>query len=186
MNILFIGDIVGASGRKIVLNHLDDLKQAYSIDFTIVNGENSAHGKGITSKIYKQFVHAGIDVVTLGNHAFSKSEIIPYLADCDALLRPINMLPLKGGQGFTIVPVNNSRVCVVNLYGEVFMDHVGGSWYEAMNDVLQKTEADIYIVDFHGETTSEKQTFFYLFKDRVSAIIGTHTHEGCGRLCLYQ
>lgn len=176
MNILFIGDIVGAPGRKMVLNHLKQLKETYQIDLTIANGENSAHGKGITSKIYQQFITAGIDVITLGNHAFSKSEIMPYLNGLPRLVRPKNMLPLKGGQSVLTIAAASLNVAVINLYGEVFMDHVGGSWKDAMDDILSQVKADVYFVDFHGEATSEKQTFFYLYQDRISAVVGTHTH----------
>jgi len=188
MNILFIGDIVGASGRQALFENLDRLKKEYNIDFTIVNGENSAHGKGITKKIYDSFVNAGIDVVTMGNHTFSKNDIYQFIDDAKVLVRPANMLPTDVGQAAVIVEHNGKRVFVCNLSGQVFMDQVTESPFTAMDKLLRQYKADIKIVDLHAEATSEKIAFMHKYHNDVAMIVGTHTHvqtademvfEGC-------
>ncbi|AMC93488.1 metallophosphoesterase [Erysipelothrix larvae] len=176
MNILFIGDIVGASGRRIVADHLSCLKSKYSIDFTICNGENAAHGKGITRKIYNQFKNLGIDCITLGNHAFAKREIYDFYADTEDLLIPANIEPLDFGKYYKVYKVKDMTLCVVNLYGEAFMNRVGDAPYPYMEHVLEKVQADYYFVDYHAESTSEKQFMATLYKDKIGCLVGTHTH----------
>ena len=102
MRILFLGDVVGSVGRQIINDNFKNIKEKYCADLTIINGENAAHGKGITTKIYRQFKNLGIDVITLGNHAFSKSMIIDNIDDCSDLIRPCNMEPLNIGNGYII------------------------------------------------------------------------------------
>lgn len=176
MRLLFIGDIVGASGRQIVVDHLPVLKETYQPDFIIANGENSAHGKGITLKIYNQLKNAGINCITMGNHTFAKKEIINHLDKCDDLLIPANIKDAELGQSYKIYDINNNKVAIINIYGEAFMNNVEGSPFEAMDDILDEVEADIYIVDFHGESNSEKMIFTHYYNDLVHAVIGTHTH----------
>ncbi|NLW15764.1 MAG: TIGR00282 family metallophosphoesterase [Erysipelothrix sp.] len=176
MRILFIGDIVGSSGRQIVADLLSSIKEEYKIDFVIANGENSAHGKGITQKIYNQLMSYGIDVITLGNHAFAKNEIYKFYRECDDLLIPANMEPLDFGHYYKVYDVKNKEICVINLYGEAFMNRVGDSPYPYMDWVLENVKADYYFVDFHAESTSEKMFFANYYKDRIDALCGTHTH----------
>lgn len=176
MRILFIGDIVGASGRHIVVDHLSGLASEYKIDFVIANGENSAHGKGITFKIYNQLLDAGVDCITMGNHTFAKRELLEYLDQCDHLLIPANMKDAHRGQSYKVYTVKGVKVCVVNLYGEAFMNNTAGSPYPYMDAVLDEVESDLYIVDFHAESNSEKMLFANVYADRVHAVIGTHTH----------
>ena len=176
MQILFIGDIVGANGRQIVADHLSSLVEEYNIDFVIANGENSAHGKGITKKIYNRFMELGINCVTMGNHTFAKSEIYDFYDECDNLLVPGNMLPLDFGNYFKVYEVKGKQMCVVNLYGEAFMNHVGASPFIYMDKVLKHVKADYYFIDFHGESTSEKMLFANYYKERIDAVCGTHTH----------
>jgi metallophosphoesterase (TIGR00282 family) len=176
MNILFIGDIVGKSGRTTVYRVLDDLVREHNIDFIIANAENIAHGKGVTLKLYNELIDHGIDVVTLGNHAFAKSEIMENLDQCDRLVRPMNLYPVEPGQAFVDVKKGQFCVRVVNLCGSVFMDNVSEPPFNVMNKVLAQTDPCILIVDLHAEATSEKLAFAHLFKDRCTAIIGTHTH----------
>lgn len=175
MKVLFIGDIVGRSGRDIVFAHLAALKKKYAIDLTIANGENSAHGKGITFKIYEQLIAAGIDLITLGNHAFSKCEIKEYLSACPKLIQPYNHLSMLH-QGYKVTEVNGCRVCVTNILGSAFMYENRLDAFSSMKEILNKVQADLYLVDLHAEATSEKNLFAYYFKDRVQAILGTHTH----------
>lgn len=176
MRILFVGDIVGVSGRQIVVDHLPMLKQQYDIDFTIANGENSAHGKGITKKIYNQLINAGIECITMGNHTFAKREIFDDYESCPELLVPANIDPVDFGNYYKVYTVKEKRICVVNLYGEAFMNRVGGSPYPFMDDVLENVKADYYFVDFHAESTSEKMLFANVYSEDINACVGTHTH----------
>lgn len=176
MKILFLGDVVGKVGREVVRNNLSFIKERYAIDFTILNGENAAHGKGITQKIYKFFKNIGVDVVTLGNHAFSKREIVDCIYDCKDLIRPYNMHPLGIGRSYTVKNINGKSVAVINLCGKIFIDKEVDDPYEAMQKILNSIEADIYFIDFHAEATAEKITFFEVYKDIATAIVGTHTH----------
>lgn len=176
MNILFIGDIVGSVGREIVLEHLDALKKQYAIDFVVANAENSAHGKGITRKIYNQLIEAGIDVMTMGNHTFSKDTIFGFIEEADCLVRPMNMEPVDPGRSTVVRNVCGKRVAVTNLCGEVWMNNVVDSPFACMEEVLEDFDADIYLVDLHGETTSEKIAFTYYFAGKIQAVVGTHTH----------
>lgn len=176
MKVLFIGDIVGSVGREVVREHLPRLKEQHKIDFVVANGENSAHGKGITKKIYHQLLGYGIDVITMGNHTFSKNDIFQFIDEADKLVRPANMDPVEYGQSCVVQKINGKRIAVCNLCGEVWMNNIIDSPFFCMEDMLSEVEADMYFVDFHGETTSEKIAFTYNFAGRVHAVMGTHTH----------
>lgn len=176
MKILFIGDIVGSSGRQIVADHLSTLIQEYDVDFVIANGENAAHGKGITKRIYNFLIDLGIDVITMGNHSFAKREIFDFYDECEHLLIPANIDPVSFGNYFKVYNVRNKKICVVNLYGEAFMNRVGDQPYSYMDIVLEDVAADYYFVDFHAESTSEKMFFAHLYQDKIDALVGTHTH----------
>ncbi|MCI5723620.1 MAG: TIGR00282 family metallophosphoesterase [Erysipelotrichaceae bacterium] len=176
MRILFLGDIVAKSGREAVVNQLPSLKEKYHPDMTIVNGENAAHGKGITAKIYNQLVLAGVDVITLGNHAFSKQDILNHLPSTRQMIRPANMEPSHIGQSYVIKVIKDKKVAVVNLVGKVFMDICKEDPVITMQRLLQQIEADIIIVDFHAEATAEKITFAQYFAQHLTAVLGTHTH----------
>lgn len=174
MNILFIGDIVGKSGRNIVATLLPKIKKEYNIDFTIANGENAAHGKGITEKIYHQLLGYGIDFITLGNHAFSKDDVYKII-DEPQIIRPMNMVPKGAGKGYRVVSCLDKKILIANISGEIFMNNITESPFDAMNRI-QDVTADIKIVDFHGEATSEKIAFAFQFGQSLNAVIGTHTH----------
>ncbi len=175
MRILFLGDIVGRDGRDIVFRHLSQLQKQYAIDFTIANAENSAHGKGISIRIYEELIAHGVDVITMGNHTYSKSEIKNHLSKMDQMVQPYNHA-LQLHQGYKITEVNGSRLCVVNLLGGVFMNENHQDVFLAMQDILDNTDADLYFVDLHAEATSEKILFANYFKSDLIAVIGTHTH----------
>lgn len=183
IKILFVGDIVGQSGREIVFSLLPKIKQEHQIDFTIVNGENSAHGKGITSKIYQQLIDSGVDCITLGNHAFSKAEIKKTINDLDYLIRPANLNIEQGlGRSYRVFNVKGYNLAVVNIMCKVFMYNVEDSPFETMSKLLyqdkiiSKDNIDFVFVDLHGEATSEKILFANYFKHAVNVVVGTHTH----------
>ena len=176
MKILFLGDVVAKSGREAVIRNIKPLKSEYGADFVIVNGENAAHGKGITATIYSRLVSAGADVVTLGNHAYSKSEIIKSVDLCPSLVFPGNLRSSDGGRGYVIKDVYGVKIAVVSLICEAFMCDVENNPVKAMEQLLGKIRADQIIVDLHGESTAEKMIFARYFADRVSAVVGTHTH----------
>jgi metallophosphoesterase (TIGR00282 family) len=179
MRILFIGDIVGKSGRDIVSSLLYSLKDEFKIDLVIANGENSAHGKGITIKIYRQLLNEGIDYITLGNHAFSKGEILNYLDETDRIVFPYNHIKRTDEAFFRIISYKGLKFCLTNILGEAFMNETSMDPYKAFEEVVETTSAfgpDFYFVDLHGETTAEKRMFAEYFKDKARAVVGTHTH----------
>ncbi len=179
MNVLFLGDIVGKSGRDIVSSLLNSLKERYSIDLTIVNGENAAHGKGITIRIYDSLINAGADYITMGNHVFSKREIFDHLDEMERIVLPENHILNDTGKNHLIFESKGLRFCLVNILGDVLMNDISTDPYEAMDHVLEKTkdeDIDIYFVDYHGETTAEKRIFAEYYRDRIDILIGTHTH----------
>ena len=124
MKILFIGDIVGSVGREVVRENLSKLTEQYQIDLVIGNGENAAHGKGITKKIYRQLLSYGIDIITMGNHTFSKNDLYSFIDEAERMVRPANMEPVDVGEHTIVVKVNGKRVAVTNLIGEVWMNNV--------------------------------------------------------------
>ena len=176
MKILFLGDVVGSVGRLMINTHLKDLVDQNNIDIVIVNGENSAHGKGITSRIYNGFMEKKIDVITMGNHTFSKGELLLAINDMDALVRPINIEPTDKGQHYKLLAFNGKTLCVTNICGKVFMDKTCENPFDSMDKLLESVKADMYFVDFHAEATSEKVVFANHYSNRCIAVVGTHTH----------
>jgi len=168
--------VVAKSGREAVIRNIKPLKSEYGADFVIVNGENAAHGKGITATIYSRLVGAGADIVTLGNHAYSKKEIIKNMDLCPSLVFPANLHTSSGAKGYVIKDVYGTKIAVVSLICEAFMCEVEDSPVNTMERLLNQIEADQIIVDLHGESTGEKMIFARYFADRVTAVIGTHTH----------
>ena len=177
MKILFIGDIVGRIGRRMVKEKLPYFVNKYEIDFVIANGENVTHGKGLIKKHYEELIDAGVDVITLGNHYNSKNEITKYLDRVDRLIRPINLRNAFPGEGSALFDLDGITVRVTNILGSAFINEEVNSPYLSMLELLEAEEpATIHIVDFHGEATGEKQSFAYFFDGKVSAVLGTHTH----------
>jgi 2',3'-cyclic-nucleotide 2'-phosphodiesterase len=176
MKVLFIGDIVGKSGRATVKELLPSLRSEHQLDLVIANGENVTHGKGINEAHYQELLSYGIDVITLGNHAFSKAEIYKYIENADRLVRPLNILPEEIGQGHLEIEVKGTKVIVLNLCGSVFMENVIESPFITMAKLLPEFKDKIVIVDLHAEATSEKIAFAHQFKYTCSAVLGTHTH----------
>ncbi len=176
MRLLFIGDIVGKSGRNIVIKYLPELIKKYQIDFVIANGENVTHGKGLIEHHYHQLVNNGIDCITLGNHYESKNEILEYLEGADHLIRPYNIKKDYPGVGTAVFELDDIRVRVTNLLGQAFMLEEVDNPFEALNSIIEDSHDEIHIVDFHAEATGEKQSLAWAFDGKITALIGTHTH----------
>lgn len=177
MNILFVGDVVGRPGRNYLTNNLARLIDENSIDFIILNGENSAGGSGITKKTYDELLGMGVDMITLGNHSWSKKEIFEFIDGADKLVRPANYPRGTPGMGFRIAEKAGKRIAVVNLCGRVYMDCIECP-FKTIDEILEKIKekTDIIIVDFHGEATSEKLAMGWYLDGKVHAVLGTHTH----------
>lgn len=177
MKILFIGDVVGSPGRDMVKEYMPKLKEKYRPQLTIINGENAASGKGITEKIYKQFLSQGAQVVTLGNHTWNKREILDFIDEAPYLIRPANFPENNPGKGIVYVKINELEVAVINLQGRTFLDPHDNP-FEVGDALIEEARkrTPIIFVDFHAEATSEKQAFGWFADGRVSAVIGTHTH----------
>ncbi len=178
IRVLLLGDIVGSPGRIIFQKHINELKSKHSINFVVLNGENSCQGRGITSRIVRFFKHNGVDVVTSGNHIWHNKEIYSYLSENKDLLRPDNFPSDCPGSGVGIYQCGGYSIGVLNLQGRVFMrEHVSDP-FRAADSALTflKSRTSIILVDFHAETTSEKMALAYYLDGRVSALVGTHTH----------
>ena len=178
MNILFIGDIVGAPGRRVVEELLPRAVDQYRIDLVVANGENASGGIGITPQVADQFLAQGVDVLTSGNHIWKHKEILPYLEDTDRLLRPANYPPETPGRGLARVETAAGEpVAIINLEGRVFMNAIECP-FRTVDRLLEglPPEVKIIMVDIHAEATSEKQAMGWHLDGRVSAVVGTHTH----------
>lgn len=177
LNILFIGDIVGSPGRKMVQQYLPQLKDKYRPHLTIVNGENAAGGKGITEKIYKQFLNLGVNAVTMGNHTWDKREIFEFIDDAPYLVRPANFPEDTPGQGIVYVAINGVDVAIINLQGRTFMPPLDDP-FKKVDQLVEEARkrTPIIFIDFHAEATSEKIALGYYVNGRASVVVGTHTH----------
>ena len=181
MNILLLGDIVGPSGRKAIIEKLPEIIKKKEIDFAIVNGENAGDmGVGITKKNFDEFMKAGADVVTTGNHVWDEKEAIEFITLEKRLLRPQNLVQGSPGNGYGIFnSKNNKKIAVINLMGNIFMkkcDDVFEAAKKFIEEVRLKKDADFIVVDMNGEITSEKMAMGYLFDGRATMLVGTHTH----------
>lgn len=178
MKLLFIGDIVGRSGRKALADHLDGLVDRFMVDLVVVNGENAASGYGLTASVLDELFAAGVDVVTSGNHIWDKKEIVPFLERDKRLLRPANYPSNLPGRGCGVYETAAGvKVGIVNLEGRVFMKNLDCPFRRADELVADlKQQTPIVFVDFHAEATSEKQALGFYLDGKVSAVVGTHTH----------
>ena len=175
MKILVIGDVCGEPGVAFLSRNLRKLKQQEQADLVIVNGENASM-RGISPDQADEILFSGADVITLGNHAFANRQSWNYLDETRDVVRPLNVSPRKPGMGYTVVETCGKRVCVVNMMGQLNMDFSVDNPFRAMDQLLKQTDADVYVVDFHGEATSEKKAFAYYMAGRVAVVFGTHTH----------
>ena len=172
-----MADVVGGIGRRTLAALLPGLRERHGPDFVVVNGENAAGGVGITQKTARQILDMGVDVITLGNHAYRRREIFPYLDHNERILRPANFLASQPGHGWCVVERGGVRLAVINLQGNVFL-RSGRVAFPEIDSILEqlRDKADHVLVDFHAEATSEKVALGWHLDGRVTAVVGTHTH----------
>lgn len=184
MNILFVGDIFGSAGRKIVRDHIAHICEAHAVELVIINVENAAGGFGVTPQIAEDIFDLGADVLTTGNHVWDKRELMEYFSSVPVesqerarrVLRPVNLQPGLPGHGvFEGTTGSGVPYAVINLMGRVFMNGTNDPFH-AVNDVLKNIAAKVIVVDFHAEATSEKVAMGWHLDGRVTAVLGTHTH----------
>ena len=173
--VLAVGDVVGGPGLERIRRSLRWLKRKTNADFVVVNGENAAV-VGITPDQADQILDAGADVITMGNHTWSKREIVPYMDECDRILRPMNYAPQVPGRGWGIYETKAGDVAVIDLIGRVSMDYGPDNPFTVVEKALQEIKTRIILVELHAEATSEKLALGYMLDGRVSAVWGTHTH----------
>jgi metallophosphoesterase (TIGR00282 family) len=180
VRILFIGDVVGRSGRSAVGDHLPGLVRDWRLDLVVINGENAAGGFGITEAIYNELIDAGADAVTLGNHAWDQKEALVFIERAPRLVRPLNYPKGTPGRGAMLVDAKNgASVLVINAMGRIFMDPLDDPFGAVERELAAcplKHECVAIIVDIHAEATSEKQAMAHFCDGRASLVIGTHTH----------
>ena len=180
MRILFIGDVVGRSGRTIVMERLPGLVAEWKLDLVVINGENAAGGFGITETIYHEFLDAGADAITLGNHAFDQREALVFIERTPRLIRPLNYPKGTPGRGAALVDTKNGkRALVINAMGRIFMDPLDDPFAAVERELAACAlgkDADAVILDMHCEATSEKQSMGFFIDGRASLMVGTHTH----------
>ena len=177
MKLLIVGDVVGRIGRKAFDRYTRELKKKYAVDLVIVNGENSAGGKGISRKSMDELLRGGADIVTSGNHIWDNREIYGFIEDEPYLVRPANYPEGAPGKGWCIYQHRMANVAVINMSGRAFMPEMDCP-FQKIEDILAEigNQADIFVLDFHAETTSEKMAMGFYLDGRVQAVVGTHTH----------
>jgi metallophosphoesterase (TIGR00282 family) len=178
LTVLFLGDIVGEPGRSAVIERLPELKQKYTLDFIVVNGENAAAGRGISGKITIDLLRAGVSVITTGDHIWDQKDIFAFLPLEPRLLRPINYPEGAPGNGSIVLETTKGKVGVINVQARTFMQPILENPFRAMDVAVtaMRNETHCIVVDVHGETTSEKIAMGRFLDGRVSAVLGTHTH----------
>ena len=174
--ILFVGDVVGSAGRRVIRSMLGELRHELGADFIVVNGENASGGIGITPKHANELFAAGADVITLGNHTYRHREVWPYLQERREIIRPANFLPSQPGRGTAMIERGGVTLGVVNLAGNLYMDHAAPALLAADVALNEVGQADYVLVDIHAEATSEKVALGWHLDGRVTGVVGTHTH----------
>src|SRR5258708_3628747 len=180
LRILFVGDVVGRAGRTAIAEHLPGMVRDWALDLVIVNGENAAGGFGITEVIYQEFIDAGADAITLGNHAWDQREALVFIERAPRLVRPANFPKGTPGRGSTLIDTKNGkRALIINAIGRVFMTPFDDP-FAVINRELEacplRMAADAIVADFHCEASSEKQGIGLFCDGRASLVVGTHTH----------
>ena len=177
MRIAMVGDVIGRPGRAAFAKYTAQLRKEKKIDIVIVNGENSAGGKGVTRTSLDELLHAGADIVTSGNHIWDKKDVLEFIDQEPFLIRPANYPDGTPGKGWCVYPWRAKNIGVMNLSGRAFMPPMDCP-FQKVEDILNelKKECDIILLDFHAETTSEKMAMGWYLDGRVNAVVGTHTH----------
>ena len=175
LRVLAVGDVVGNPGMERIRKSLRRLIRKTGADFTVVNGEN-ASVVGLTPRQAEDILDAGADVITLGNHSFSKREIVPYLEDTDRILRPANYAPQTPGRGWAVYETRFGPIGVIDLIGRCNMDYGPDNPFLLAEKLLKKLDTRLILVELHAEATSEKLAMGYMLDGKVSAVWGTHTH----------
>ena len=180
MRLLFLGDIVGRSGRRAVTDQLPSLRRRLGLDFVVINGENAAGGYGLTTKIAEELYAVGADCLTTGNHVWDQRELLGTIDGEPRLLRPANYPPGTPGRGSALLTAaDGRRVLVINLMARLFMDAMDDPFARAdqeLGELTMPRDVDAIVVDFHGEATSEKMAMGHYLDGRVSLVVGTHSH----------
>lgn len=174
MKLLFVGDVVGNVGCQFVLDNLYKIKKEHNIDITVINGENSAQGNGITKYSSKQLFQAGADIITTGNHCFKRREALE-IYENDAIIRPANFPEGCVGRGICRLDLGRTQIAVVNLMGTTYMDPLDNP-FTVIENILEDMDTPNIFVDFHGEATAEKKAMGHFLTGKVTAMFGTHTH----------
>lgn len=178
MNLLFIGDVMGAPGRRALAAHMPGLRDALKLDLVVANCENADNGIGVTARVADELFSLNIDVLTSGNHVWAKTEAVDYIQREPRLLRPQNFPPGTPGSGWYVAQAGRQRIGILNVLGTAFMHPTLSCPFRAADDVLagKPDDVTVVLVDFHAEATSEKTAFGWYLDGRVSAVVGTHTH----------
>lgn len=175
MNLMFLGDIVGPNGCDFVASKINTLKKHYAIDITVMNGENSAKGNGISPQSADFLFNHGADIITTGNHCYKRKEIYDYFDRSDFLIRPANFPEGAPGKGVCFYDMGSTSIAFVNLMGTVYMDALDNP-FQKIDSILEEIDTPNIFVDFHAEATSEKKAMGLYLAGRVTGVFGTHTH----------
>ncbi len=187
LTLLCIGDVVGRPGRYVMSQVLPAFIKEHSIDCVVCNAENAAGGSGLTPQLYEKFLRYGVDVLTLGDHIYRRSDLIPLLSQSDRMIRPANLPPVAPGRDHLVYPAHNGhRVAVISLLGRLYMRTPVDCPFRTVDAVLAKLPPDVkvIVVEIHAEATSEKIALGWHLDGRVSAVFGTHTHVPTADECI--
>ena len=184
MKLLFIGDVVGEVGCRFLSRKLPQLRRELGADITIVNGENSANGNGITAYSAAQLFSCGADLITTGNHAFQRRDNL-HIFDNDCILRPANYSDACSGKGVGLLDLGACRIAIINLSGVLFMENLANP-FDTADALLREIDTPNIFVDFHAEATSEKKAMGHYLAGRVTGMFGTHTHVQTADACILQ
>jgi len=180
MKLLFCGDVAGSAGRKAIKKFVPQLKEKLKLDMVIINGENAAHGLGLTPNTYQELIRAGADAITMGNHTFDKMDVVKIWQNNNVLVRALNYPEGTAGQGYHIIQIAKKRIAVAQVLGRTFMNSkidLSDPFQSIQNFIKQHhSEYDILVVDFHAETTAEKIVMGYQLDGSAALVVGTHTH----------
>ena len=176
MKILIVGDVFSKLGRASFEENVKVIREREKVNFLIVNGENTSHGKGLNEGHYKWYLENGVNVITLGNHAYHNKGIFNFIDNANNIVRPYNFPEGSAGKGYTTINYNGIKITVMQMIGKVFMSDESADPFRSTVELLDRVESDVFICDFHAETTSEKVAFGHAFDGKIQVIYGTHTH----------